>query len=455
MDAREIKTVEDARAVVEARGLAQVKVGVTDIDGVIRGKYMAREKFFSALTSGFNFCDVVFGWDSHDQLYDRTTVTGWETGFPDAPVLIDPTTARDTPLEGDMLLFLGNFTGKMSAVCPRSLLQRVIGKAADMGFTATAAAEFEFFVFDETPQSVRDKGYKNLKNLTPGWFGYSMLRSSVESDFYHALMKLALAMDMPLEGVHTETGPGVLEAAIEYSDALLAADRAVLFKTFTKVLAERQGKMATFMAKWSNAYPGQSGHLHLSLRDGSGKPVFHEEGKPGAMSDLMRWFVGGQQMLMPELLAMVASTVNSYSRLIPGFWAPTDATWGIENRTCALRVIPGSPKSQRVEYRVAAADINPYLAIAAALGSGLWGIEHRIEPDPPIAGNAYDLKHAGERALPRTLTQAADRLEASAAARTLFGDVFVEHYAMTRRWEEREFQRAITDWELARYFEII
>jgi glutamine synthetase len=455
MDARQIKTVEDARAVVEARGLAQVKVGVTDIDGVIRGKYMAREKFFSALTSGFNFCDVVFGWDSHDQLSDRATVTGWETGFPDAPVWIDPTTARDTPLEGDMLLFLGNFTGKMSAVCPRSLLQRVIGKAADMGFTATAAAEFEFFVFDETPQSVRDKGYKNLKNLTPGWFGYSMLRSSVESDFYHALMKLALAMDMPLEGLHTETGPGVLEAAIEYSDALLAADRAVLFKTFTKVLAERQGKMATFMAKWSNAYPGQSGHLHLSLRDGSGKPVFHEEGKPGAMSDLMRWFVGGQQALMAELLAMVAPTVNSYSRLIPGFWAPTDATWGIENRTCALRVIPGSPMSQRVEYRVAAADINPYLAIAAALGSGLWGIEHRIEPDAPITGNGYDLKHANERALSRTLTHAADRLEASAAARTLFGDVFVEHYAMTRRWEDREFQRAITDWELARYFEII
>ena len=262
-------------------------------------------------------------------------------------------------------------------------------------------------------------------------------------------------MDMPLEGLHTETGPGVLEAAIEYADALSAADRAALFKTFTKVLAERQGKMVTFMAKWSNAFPGQSGHLHLSLRDREGKSVFHEDGRPGNMSDAMRWFVGGQQALMPELLAMVASTVNSYSRLIPGFWAPTDATWGIENRTCALRVIPGSPHSQRVEYRVAAADINPYLAIAAALGSGLWGIEHKIEPDAPIAGNAYEASHALERALPRTLTQAADRFEASQPARALFGDTFVEHYAMTRRWEEREFQRAITDWELARYFEII
>ena len=455
MKAQQIRTADDARALVNQRGLLHVKVGVTDIDGVIRGKYMAREKFFSALKSGFNFCDVVFGWDSSDQLYDKSVLTGWHTGFPDAPVRIDPTTARDVPLEGDMLFFLGDFVGPTAAVCPRSLLQRVISKAADMGFAATAAAEFEFFVFDETPHSVREKGYRNLKTLTPGWFGYSMLRSSVESEFCQALLKLARDMDTPLEGLHTETGPGVLEAAIEYSDALSAADRAVIFKTFSKVLAQRQGKMLTFMAKWSNAYPGQSGHLHLSLTDDKGNPAFYQERKPGGMSDTMRWFVGGQQALMPEFLAMVASTVNSYSRLIPGFWAPTDATWGIENRTCALRVVPGSRSSQRVEYRVAAADINPYLAIAAALGSGLWGIEHRIEPDAPVVGNAYEASHAPERALPRTLAQAADRFEASEPARVLFGDAFVEHYAMSRRWEEREFQRAITDWELARYFEII
>jgi glutamine synthetase len=324
-----------------------------------------------------------------------------------------------------------------------------------MDLAATVAAEFEFFVFDETPHSVREKGYRGLKNLTPGWFGYSMLRSSVESDFYHALLKLCDDMDMPIEGLHTETGPGALEAAIKHTDALAAADRAVIFKTFAKVLAERQGKMLTFMAKWSNSYPGQSGHLHLSLRNSAGAPVFHQAGRPGNMSDTMRWFVGGQQALLPELLAMVASTVNSYSRLIPGFWAPTDATWGIENRTCALRVIPGSPSSQRVEYRIAAADINPYLAIAAALGSGLWGIEHRIEPDAPVAGNAYEMAHRAERALPRTLSEAADKLAASSAARNLFGDSFVDHYAMTRHWEEREFRKAITDWELARYFEII
>jgi glutamine synthetase len=158
---------------------------------------------------------------------------------------------------------------------------------------------------------------------------------------------------------------------------------------------------------------------------------------------------------MPEILAMVSPTVNSYSRLIPGFWAPTAASWGIENRTCALRVIPGSAKSQRVEYRISAADINPYIALAAAIGSGLWGIQYKTEPDEPIVGNAYDQTFSQARNLPRSLGEAAARLAASAAARTLFGDAFVDHYAATRDWEEREFRRAITDWELTRYFEII
>jgi glutamine synthetase len=455
MDFRSVKTTADARSLVEARGLSHVKLVVVDLDGVIRGKYMARDKFFDALEQGFKFCDVIFGWDSADQLYDKSTFTGWHTAFPDATARIDPATCRDVPTEANMLFFLGEFDGAAAELCPRRLLRRVVDRAVTMGLVATVAAEFEFFVFDETPDSVREKGHRNLKNLAPGWFGYSMLRSSVESDLYLALLKLCDDMDMPLEGLHTETGPGVLEAAIQYTDALGAADRAVIFKTFAKVWAQRQGKMMTFMAKWSNAYPGQSGHLHLSLRNAAGKPVFHEDGRPGNMSDTMRWFVGGQQALMPELLAMVASTVNSYSRLIPGFWAPTDATWGIENRTCALRVIPGSPSSQRVEYRIAAADINPYVAIAAALGSGLWGIENRIEPSEPVTGNAYDMTHPASRALPRTLSDAADRLVASSVARNLFGDVFVDHYAMTRHWEEREFRKAITDWELARYFEII
>ena len=353
-------------------------------------------------------------------------------------------------------MFLGEFAEKAEAVCPRATLRRVLKKAGDLGYDAIAATEFEFFMFKETPESIREKGFRGLTTMTPGYFGYSVLRSSVHSEFYHQLLKLCTDMRIPIEGLHTETGPGVLEAAIQYCEALEAADRGALFKTFTKILAQRNGMMATFMAKWSKDWPGQSGHVHTSLkRKSDGKPAFHDASKPHNMSDEMRWYVGGQQKLMPELLAMVASTVNSYSRLIPGFWAPTSATWGVENRTTALRVIPGGPSSQRVEYRIAAADINPYLAIAVALGSGLYGIENKIEPDPMVEGNAYDKKFPKTRSLPRTLTEASEWLEKSKPARALFGDAFVEHFAASREWEDREFRRAVTDWELARYFEII
>ena len=455
MKACDVKTAADARAIIEARGLTHVKVGVFDADGVMRGKYMSREKFFSALDKGFGFCDVVLGWDSNDQLYDNVSFTGWHTAYPDAMARIVPSTCRDVPFEDGMLLFIAEFEGAAEAICPRGVLRRVLKRAADSGYKVNASAEFEFFVFDETPDSVRAKGYRNLKNITPGFFGYSMLRSSVHADFYAELMAMCERMRMPLEGLHTETGPGVLEAAIAYDEALESADRAALFKTFTKVLAQKRGWMASFMAKWSKDWPGQSGHLHVSLSGKDGKNVFHDAAAPHTMSQEQRWFVGGQQALMPHLLAMIACTVNSYTRLIPGFWAPTDASWGIENRTCALRVIQGGPKSQRVEYRIAAADINPYIALACAIGSGLWGIENRIDPGEPIKGNAYEVKFPSERALPRTLYEAAERLEASAPARDLFGDAFVEHYAATRKWEEREFRKAITDWEMARYFEII
>jgi glutamine synthetase len=450
-----VKQHSEIRNLLTERGIEHVKLGVFDTDGIMRGKYLSRDKFLSGLEKDLGFCDVVLGWDSNDQLYDNTKFTGWHTAYPDATVRILTATQRDIPFEPKTVLFLGEFAGRAEAVCPRATLRRVLERAAKSGYAVSAAAEFEFFVFDETPQSIRDKGYRHLKTMTPGAFGYSVLRSSVHSALYHDLLDLSQSMRFPIEGLHTETGPGVLEAALSYCDALEAADRAALFKTFTKVLAQRHGLMATFMAKWSNSVPGQSGHLHISMRTAKGESVFHDPTKPNEMSDAMRWFIGGQQALMPELLAMVASTVNSYSRLIPGYWAPTTAAWGIENRTTALRVIRGGPSSQRVEYRIAAADINPYIALAAAIGSGLWGIENRIEPDAPIEGNAYAHEHPANRRLPATLYEAADRLLASGPAHALFGSEFVEHFAATRQWEEREFRKAITDWELARYFEII
>ncbi|MFK7977339.1 MAG: glutamine synthetase family protein, partial [Halioglobus sp.] len=419
---------------------------------------MSREKFFSALDKGFGFCDVVLGWDSNDQLYENPGVdfTGWHTGYPDAPVKIIPSTCREIPYEPQTLLFLAQFAEPADGVCPRALLERVIQKAKHLGFSAKAAFEYEFFLFNETPDTVREKGYQNLQPATPGFFGYSMLRNSVHSDWYQDFLELAERMDFPLEGLHTETGPGVLEAAITVDEAASAADKAALFKTFTKVWAQRNNMMATFMARWSGDYPGQSGHIHLSLYDArSGTSAFYNEAKPHGMSQIQRQFIAGQQRLMPDLLAMFAQTINAYSRLVPGFWAPTDATWGIENRTTALRVIPGSAKSQRVEYRLGSADANPYIALAAALGAGLMGIENGWEPEEPVSGNAYEQSHPEHLALPQTLHEAAQRLRNSTAARDLFGPEFVEHYATTREWEEREFRKHITDWEMQRYFEII
>ena len=451
-----LKNAADALAYIRKRDVPYVRLGVFDMDGVFRGKYVNRDKFESAIEKGLGFCDVVVGWDSNDQLYDNVTVTGWHTGYPDAEVRMVPDTMRLVPFEDDLPLFLCEFTGKWEDVCPRGTLRRVLKRAADHGFRVNAAAEFEFFLFEETPHSVREKNYRNLKNITPGFFGYSMLRSSVHADFYRDLLDLGRKMNFEIEGLHTETGPGVLEAAIKVDEALNAADKAALFKTYTKVLAQKRGWMASFMAKSSHEWPGQSGHLHLSLADKkTGRGLFYDAKKKHKMSDTMRWFVGGQQALMPELLAMVALTVNSYTRLIPGFWAPTDSAWSVDNRTTALRVIEGSEKSQRIEYRVAAADINPYLALAAAIGSGIWGIENKIEPGDAQTGNAYEAKLPKNRALPRTLWEAAQKLKASKAARDLFGDVFVDHFAATREWEEREFRRAITDWEMQRYFEII
>lgn len=458
LNPRSITTAEQAMAIVQQRNLKHVKVGLVDLDGVLRGKYMSRDKFFSALKKGFGFCDVVLGWDSNDQLYEDVGIqyTGWQTGYPDAPVRIIPQSCREVYEEPGMLFFQAEFADDAEKLCPRGVLKRVLQIADSMDLNVQAAFEYEFFLFEETPHSIREKDYQNLKPITPGFFGYSMLRNSVHNEMYQDLLSLCEYMDFSLEGLHTETGPGVLEAAINVDSGLDAADKAALFKTFTKVWAQRNSMMATFMAKWSNDYPGQSGHIHISLQHQRNKTsAFYSANEPNNMSELQRQFVAGQQKYMPELTAMYAQTVNAYSRMVPGFWAPTHATWGVENRTTALRVIPGSEASQRVEFRFGSADANPYLALAAALGSGLMGIDQKLEPEPQVKGNAYEQTFPHCLALPNTLDQAAQQLQQSEAAKHLFGKEFVQHYAATRIWEAQEFRKHITDWELKRYFEII
>lgn len=441
------------------RNATRAKLGLTDVDGVIRGKYVSLEKLVGLLRKGGGFCDCVLGWDVNDQLYDRATYTGWHTGFPDAQFRLLVDTERW--LEDEACpYFIGEFVaagGGPHPLCPRTRLAVALDRLAGAGLSLLSGFEYEFFVFAETPHSVRDKGYRDLRPLTPGNFGYSVLRTSAEADLFGGLMDYCAALDCALEGLHCETGPGVWEAALHARPGLAAADQAALFKTFSKVFLQRHGCLATFMAKWSMSYPGQSGHYHFSFLDPAGNNRFHDPADAHGMSEQQRWAVAGVVRYLPEFLAVVAPTINSYTRLVPGAWAPTGATWGIENRTAAVRVIPGGAGRQHIEVRVPGADSNPYLVAAAMAGAALAGIEQRLEPPPAVSGNAYELQASlpAERRFPRTLEAAALALEGSAQARAVFGDAFVDHFVMSRRFECAEYGRHVNGWQLDRYFEII
>ncbi len=448
-------TLQQVKQAFRKHKIEKVKVGGFDVDAVLRGKYISLEKFFSAIESGLGFCDVIFGWDSSDALYDNARVTGWHTGYPDALAKIDLSTFRVLPWEPGTAFFLVDFftkDGAPLAVSPRQVLRIVVERARGLGYAARASIEYEFFFVREDPHSARAKHYRDLTPLSPGMFGYSILRASTHSDLAHAILNTSREMDIELEGFHTETGPGVYEAAIRYDDALRAADKAALFKTVVKIVAERRGLMATFMAKWNPNLPGCSGHIHQSLSDLEGrKNLFYSRNSHDEMTELMQHDMAGQLVLMRELTAMFCPTINSYKRLVPGTWAPTNVTWGIDNRTTALRAILTGPKGTRVEHRLPGADANPYLSLAASLASGLYGIEQRVEL-PAATANAYE---TDAPPLPRSLEEATEAFRSSSAAKAYFSEEFVEHYAATRDWEVRQQRKAVTDWELERYFEII
>lgn len=448
---------EELRREFEKRGLRKVKVGGFDVDGVLRGKTISLEKFWSALEKGFGFCDVIFGWDVSDQLYDNAQVTGWQTGYPDALARIDGSTFRVLPDSPDTAHFLVDFytqDGAPHPACPRNLLKKIRQRASDAGFAAKFSAEFEFWIFQETPQSLHDKGFRSLVPLSPGMYGYSWLREGQYQVLVDDILDTCTEYGIEVEGIHTETGPGVWEAALRYDDVLAAADQAALFKTTVKQICARHDLTATFMAKWNADLPGSSGHLHQSLWDADEKNNLFV-GSGDALGKTGLHYLGGLVSLAPELTAFYSPFVNSYKRYVPGVWAPLNASWGIENRTCGSRVILGpSPSATRIEFRQTAADINAHVAMAACLGSGLYGIDKKIEPPPVTSGDATAEGHAAAP-LPLTLDAAVDQLKRSEAAREILGEEFVDHYIRTRDWECREYRRAVSEWELRRYFEAV
>jgi glutamine synthetase len=468
-------TLADLLQQLEAGHTDKVKLAVTDIDGILRGKVMSYDKFKSIVEKGFGFCDVVFGWDAGDQAYDNGAFTGWHTGYPDALAVVDTTTFRRVPWEGGLPFFLADFRASAKAVaagegagdalpvCPRGLLKKVVQQASSEGYTAYFSQEFEWFNFIAASDDPERRSFSALKPMTQGMFGYSVLRASQGSEYFHALFDELKKFGVPLEGLHTETGPGVYEAAILYSEVLEAADRAVLFKSGVKEIAYRHGVLPSFMAKVNESLPGCSGHVHQSLwgaafagasaAEGSVN-LFHDPATATGMSALMESYMAGQLHCLPYILPMLAPTVNSYKRLVEGAWAPTTLTWAIDNRTTALRALPGGAASTRLETRVVGSDANPYLAMAACLAAGLYGVRNKLMLTVPATkGNGYADKSNG--ILPRNLWEATQAMKESPLARELFGAGFTDHFIRTREWEWRQFGQVVTDWELKRYFEII
>ena len=433
-----------------------VRFAVTDIDGVCRGKHLSGEKVAGMLEGGGTIASALFGWDIADELYENVGFTGFHTGYPDVGLRLDPSTARQLPWDDNRWLILGEHTatdGSPLPICPRQVLKKVLVQAQAMGCTAQVGMEFEWFVLKETELSVRQKEYRHLETATHGLTNYSPFRIDGQHGFVKDLFDYLPAIGVPLEALHTEAGPGNFEAAIRYGEALQAADRAVLFKQAVREIGRRHGLLSTFMAKYSTAYAGCGGHLHQSLWQ-DGVNTFHDASAPHGMSDTLRHFVAGQLHCLPHFMALYAPFINSYKRLVDNNLAPVKPTWAVDNRNASLRVIPGSAQSMRLETRTPGADANPYLAIAAALASGLYGIEKKMElSQPPVTG--ANVGAEGVERLPRTLAEATDALDRSDLARDLLGDAFVTHFVQTRQWEVRRFNQAVTDWELQRYLELV
>ncbi|KAL5533113.1 hypothetical protein ACEPAF_4889 [Sanghuangporus sanghuang] len=472
------KTLNDLKKLLS--GDSKVKVAV---DGVLRGKFMSKDKFLSAASSdGFGFCSVIFGWDIHDTVYSRELlISNKDNGYRDVIAQIDLSTYRRIPWEGNVPFFLVSFldpdTREPLCVCPRSVLRKVAKKAEDKGWNCFAGVEYEYFQFKETPNTLAEKQFTNLNPLTPGMHGYSLLRTQLNHEYFEGLFDESLKFEVPVEGHHTETGPGVYETALAYTHATRIADNAILFKYVAKSVGMKLGIVPSFMAKpWGNL-PGCGGHIHVSLGDQSGKNVFgisEEELKNGGRknakySDLKyvsqecEWFLAGVLDGLTDVMPTLVPTINGYKRLVGGeaFWAPNAVTYGYDSRAASIRIIspPSAPPSAtRLEVRVPGADLNPYFALSAIFSLGLRGIEKKLEPGPPVTHFKPEDRLSGKVKMLSTSLETATKemMKPGSTAReeAVFGDDFVEHFGGTRQHEVKLWNEAVTNWEVERYLEL-
>ena len=451
--------VDRVRAQIVEHGIDTIKIGGPDLDGIYRGKRLPAQVFLEGLEHGFAQCDVIFGWDIAEDLVPNLHFTGWETGYPDVIMHPDLSTFAIVPWEdrvGSVICDFTDINGEATGVSPRHVLQRVVERAARMGYRAEMAMELEFRIFAEDQRSLRRKGWHNLEPISPSNSCYSIYRATGDDALLSRIRRMMDQYGVPIEGYNREHGPGMYEMNLRHAPAMIAADQALLFRNGVKELCLLDGLTASFMAKWSDVEDGSSGHVHQSLWSlQSDDNLFHDPNGEHRLSGLSLQYGAGVLATLPEFCALYAPNINSYKRHVAGTWAPTAVTWGVETRTTSVRMVPGSPRSTRIENRVPGADGNPYLVMAATIAAGLHGVQQRLTLPPPARGNAYTLSAEEAPPLPHTLGEATTLFAASELAREWFGEEFVEHYVAMRRWEVDRYNHVVDNWQRERYLEMV
>jgi glutamine synthetase len=447
-------TLEQLKADVKAGTIDTVLVAFPDMQGRLIGKRFQAEFFLEGAIDETHGCDYLLANDIDMEPVPGYEAANWGKGYGDFVMKPDVSTLmKATWLEGTAIILadlVDHHHHEPIPHSPRAILKAQLQRLDSLGLTANFASELEFYLFDESFRSAWDKGYKNL--TTAGYYieDYHIFQTTKEEGVMRAVRKQLQASGIPVENSKGEWGPGQEEINVRYADALTMADRHVIMKNGIKEIAHFQGKAITFMAKWDFGLAGSSSHIHMSLADKKGNIFFDPKAELG-MSETMRHYVAGLLKYAPDITYFLAPYINSYKRFQVGTFAPTKAIWSRDNRTAGFRLCGEETKGVRIECRIGGADLNPYLAFAALIAAGLKGIEDKLPLEAPYSGDAYSGKKLRE--VSKTLRDATEALKKSKLLREAMGDKVVDHYVHTAEWEQFEYDRRVTDWELKRGFE--
>ena len=444
-------TVEQLRQMITDGQIDTVVLAFTDMQGRLQGK-LVHGRFFldSVLEGGAEGCNYLLAVDTEMNTVGGYAITSWESGYGDMAFVLDLDTIRLMPHNPGQAMIQCDLTthdGQLIPMSPRSMLRHQLDRAQDRGYRVLTGTELEFCVYNTSYEDAWASNYQHLVPANQYNVDYSVLGSQRVEPLLREIRNAMYAAGMTVESTKGESNLGQHEIAFRYDDGLVTADNHAVYKLSSKQIAHRQGKSITFMAK-PNQREGNSCHIHMSLRGPEGELVFWDRER-AARSPVYDHFIAGVLKGMRELTLFYAPNINSYKRFAKGSFAPTAVAWGIDNRTCAVRLV-GSGASARMENRLPGGDVNPYLALSAMLGSGLHGIEHQLELEPMMEGNAYE---SDAPVVPSTLREARDLLAGSELAREIFGADVVEHYVNYADVELEAFESAVTDWELRRGFE--